>query len=84
MKYSLAVLVAEWKGAAWPKRYYLCTHVVANVLMIVASIASIVTGVLGSPASQMILLGVAALSGVQAALAWAVLQRKFSFPYSLW
>ena len=84
MKYSLSLLAAEWKSAAWSKRWFLSSHLVANALMIVASLASVAAGAFGSPLAQMILLGGAALCGLQAMLAWSVLQRRFGLSWSLW
>ena len=84
MRFSYAVLRAEWKRASTSMRYFLASHVVANLLMSVLSVISVIVGVLGYQQSQVLLLGVAVLCGGQALLAWRVLQRRFAFPYSLW
>jgi hypothetical protein len=84
MKFSYAVLRAEWKRATPSMRYFLASHVVANLLMSLLSIASVIVGALGSQRSQVLLLVVACLCGGQALLAWSVLQKRFGFRYSLW
>ena len=65
-------------------RYFLMTHVLANALIVVASIASVVLGALGRGDLQMMLLGAAAVSAIQGMFSWTVLQRRVRIRYSLW
>jgi len=84
MKFSYAVLRSEWKSASHSMRYFLASHVVANLMMSLLSIASVIAGALGSQQRQVLLLVVASLCGGQALLAWRVLQKRYNFRYSLW
>ena len=84
MKFNLIALGAEWKRANSSMRYYLASHVAANALMAALSIASMVLGAMGRGSTQLMLLGVAVLCGVQALVSWNVLERRYKIRYSLW
>jgi len=84
MKLSLAAVRAEWKRANPAMRYFLATHLAANLLTALISTASVALGAFGQQRAQMLLLVVAALCAGQALLAWSVLQRRFNVRYSLW
>jgi hypothetical protein len=84
MKFNLVALRAEWKRATLSMRYFLLSHVLANVLMSILSIASVVYGAMGNGTAQMLLLGVAVLCLGQAFLAWSVLEKRYKIRYSLW
>jgi hypothetical protein len=84
MKFDFLALREEWKRAGRPMRYFLASHVLANLLMATISLASMIYGAMGRSDMQMLLLGVAVLCGGQALLAWNVLQKRFRIRYSLW
>lgn len=83
MRYNLAILLNEWRRADGRLRYFLLTHALANLGIVLASGASVAAGFLDQPLAQLILLAVAALCAGQAMLSWGFLQRQFKDRYSL-
>ncbi|HUP92674.1 MAG TPA: hypothetical protein VM074_10540 [Solimonas sp.] len=83
MKYDFAVMLQEYRTGGLHTRYFLSTHAVANILVMLASVASTAMGFLGQWKPQLLLLVVATLCAGQAIMSWGALQRQFKQRYSL-
>lgn len=83
MRYNLPNLLLEWRRAGGRARYFLATHALANLGIMLASTASVVCGFMDQALAQLIFLVVALLCAGQALMSWASLQRHFKDRYSL-
>jgi len=83
LRRNLRLLADDWTRAGAAMRYYVVAHVVAVVLMLLCSGASVTALLFGERAIQLGFLAAAAAAALQAALCWRVLVRRFRIRYQI-
>jgi hypothetical protein len=84
LKRNVRLLAADWHAGGPLLRYFIASQLASGALLGLCSIGSVVAAIAGWQATNLQLLGAAAICLVHSVGTWNILKRRFQVRYEIW